>query len=87
MADYLLTNDESRIERKVGQLRAWLQANVGRTIADDALRGAVRVYPDYLEAALAAIHERPTGSVDAYLRDALGVDATLREQVGERLVS
>jgi protein-tyrosine phosphatase len=46
----------------------------------------VSANPAYLEAALAAI-EDAYGSVDAYLRDALGVDATLREQLGERLVT
>ena len=84
MADYLLTNDESRIDRKVGQLRAWLQVNTGQTVPDEALRAAVRVDPAYLEAALAAIRDAH-GSVDAYLSDRLGVDAGLRDRLRARL--
>lgn len=74
MADYLATN------------RLW-----GREIADsfampapikDALLGA---HAELLEAAFAAISAR-AGSLDAYLRDAICLDAAARARLGELLL-
>jgi protein tyrosine/serine phosphatase len=54
-------------------------------VADDALRVAVSVHPEYLETAFAAIKARH-GSLDAYLAEALGVDEALRARLHERLL-
>ena len=86
LADYLLTNDETRMERKMSFLGPWLQETIGRIPSDDALRVAVSVHPSYLEAALAVIAERH-GSVDGYLEEVLGVGPALREQVRERVLA
>lgn len=86
MADYLLTNDEARIRRKMDFLRGWLRDIAGQDVGDEALRVAVGVNPAYLEAAFAVIEEAH-GSTDNYLRDALGVDDALRERLHERLLS
>jgi protein tyrosine/serine phosphatase len=83
IADYLLTNDESRLARKIGFLGPWIEKQVGITASPEALRVAVSVNTDYLETAFAAIEERH-GSIDAYL-DVLGVDAPLRERLQARL--
>ncbi len=80
MADYLLTNDEARLDRKIAFLAPWLQEHIGRTPSEDALRVAASVDPSYLEAALAVISEHH-GSVDGYLENILGVDATLRARI------
>ena len=43
------------------------------------------VQPEYLETALAAIEERH-GSIDAYLEEALGIDAATRDRLRAELV-
>src|SRR3546814_17660015 len=70
--------------RKMGFLGPWLQQTTGQTVADDALRVAVGVHPEYLETAFGAIRERH-GSLDASLTDDLGVYAALRPRIHERL--
>ena len=45
MADYLLTNDESRMARKMGFLGPWLRDTVGKTVDEAALRVAVLGQP------------------------------------------
>lgn len=86
MADYLLTNDEDRMARKMAFLGPWLRDTVGKTVDDAALRVAVSVNPDYLETAFAVIREAH-GSLDGYLAEALGVDDTLRERLQARLLA
>jgi protein tyrosine/serine phosphatase len=85
MADYLLTNDESRMSRKMAFLGPWLEKQVGLTASDAALRMAVSVQPEYLDTAFAVI-EAAHGSIDVYLRDALGVDEGLRERIEARVL-
>jgi protein tyrosine/serine phosphatase len=85
LADYLLTNDESRMVRKISFLGPWLQELVGRTASPEALRVAVSVHPEYLKAAfdeMLAAH----GSVDGYLEAVLGVDGSLRERICDRIL-
>ncbi|MDB5449644.1 MAG: protein tyrosine/serine phosphatase [Phenylobacterium sp.] len=86
MADYLLTNDEARMTRKMTFLGGWLREVVGKTVSDDALRVAVSVNPAYLETALTVIRDAH-GSVDSYIRDRLGVDDPMREQICARLLA
>lgn len=86
MADYLLTNDESRMARKMAFLGPWLEKQVGITASDAALRVAVSVNADYLETAFEAIRDRHE-SLDAYLAQVLGVDDTLRERLHARLLA
>ena len=71
MADYLLTNDESRIGRKMDFLGPWLRDTAGKIVSDAALRVAVSVSPDYLMAAFDTIRQT-SGSLDAYLEQVLG---------------
>jgi protein tyrosine/serine phosphatase len=85
MADFLETNNEERMARKMSFLGPWLRETVGQTVSDDALRVAVGVHADYLNTALGVIRERH-GSIDAYLAEVLGVDETLRERLYERLL-
>jgi protein tyrosine/serine phosphatase len=86
MADYLLTNDESRLARKMSFLGPWLRDTVGKSVDEAALRVAVSVHPEYLETAFAVIREAH-GSLDGYLTDVLGVDAALRERLQARLLA
>src|SRR5690606_14989563 len=85
LADYLLTNDETRIGRRAQAFVAWTLENTERPIAEAAARTALSVFPEYLESALAAITES-CGSLDAYLEQVLGVDAALREKISARIL-
>jgi protein tyrosine/serine phosphatase len=85
MADFLETNNEERMARKMSFLGPWLRETVGQTVSDDALRVAVGVHADYLNTAFAAIKDRH-GSIDTYLAEALGVDEALRARLHERLL-
>ncbi|HEX7948219.1 MAG TPA: tyrosine-protein phosphatase [Phenylobacterium sp.] len=85
IADYLMTNDEGRIERKMENARAFVDRLLGRRPTDAALRAWVQVYPEFLDAAFDEIRGR-CGSVDVYLETVLGVDAAARERIHERVL-
>ena len=85
MADFLETNNEARIARKMSFLGPWLKENTGHVVSDEALRVAVCVHADYLNTAFGVIREQH-GSIDGYLTDVLGVDAGLRARIHERLL-
>jgi protein-tyrosine phosphatase len=85
MADYLLTNDEARIVRKMDFLGPWMERQAGVRVSQEAVRVAVSVHEDYLAAAFAVI-EAEHGSIDGYLTQALGVDAAMRERIKARLL-
>jgi len=86
MADYLLTNDESRIARKMAFLGPWLRDTAGQSVDEAGLRVAVSVNAAYLETAFDVIRQAH-GSLDRYLSDALGVDAALHERLEARLLA
>lgn len=80
VADYLLTNEESRITRRMASLGGFLEQNLGRRPSDEALRVGVSVAPEYLHIAFDRMAEE-CGSIDGYLTEVLGVDARLREKI------
>ncbi|MFL5295310.1 MAG: tyrosine-protein phosphatase [Phenylobacterium sp.] len=86
MADYLLTNDEARLARKMAFLGPWLRDTCGKVVDEAGLRVAVSVHPEYLQTAFAVIRETH-GSIDAYLEDVIGVDVGLRERLHARLLA
>lgn len=86
IADYLMTNDESRLERKVAHAGGFVEGLVGRRPSDEALKAWVQVYPEYLDAAFDEIRGR-CGSIDRYLEDVLGLDAALRDRLHARLLT
>jgi len=86
VADYLLTNDESRLARKIEVVTPWFEKAFGRRPSDDALRVLVSVQPEYLANAFAVMEARH-GSIDGYLEAVLGVDAAMRERIHERLLA
>jgi protein-tyrosine phosphatase len=86
VADYLLTNDPARIERRVKVMSEQLGEKLGQPVDEGALRLILAVDAGYLEAgfeAMAAAH----GSLDGYLEQALGVDADLREKIRSRILN
>jgi protein tyrosine/serine phosphatase len=86
IADYLLTNTAVDLEARAPGIAEQLKALTGRTASHDAVVAFMGVEADYLHAAIAAMTERH-GSVDGYLDRALGVDAALRDRIGERLAA
>jgi len=83
VADYLLTNDRDWTEIASHWAKD-IEARRGRAPTMDAMQTALSVDAGYLDAAFAAIMER-YGSIEAYLRDALGVDARHRNAIMRRL--
>ncbi len=83
--DFLLTNDPERLAARLPMIREVIQTNTGRIASDAALMTAMRVEAEYLSEAFAAMREAH-GSLDGYLDQALGVDATLRERLQARLL-
>ncbi len=84
IADYLLTNTAVDLDGLAPKVARQLKAMTGRDPSHDAVVAFLGVEPVYLETALAEIRARH-GSIDAYLEQALGVDARLRDRIGERL--
>jgi hypothetical protein len=61
------------------------EANYGRKVDEDFLRFIMAVEPAYLDSAFAAI-EAEHDDVDAYLGEALGVDAAMKAAIRARLL-
>ena len=85
MADFLLTNVAARLDERAPLVAQMMAEQTGRTPTLDAVRTAMGVEAAYLDQALRTIRARH-GSVDAYLENALGVDAEVRAGVETRLV-
>jgi protein tyrosine/serine phosphatase len=86
VADYLLTNDDERIARRLPMIRASIADASGRQPSDEALVVAMRVEAEYLERAFAAMRAAH-GSIDGYLDEALGLTPAIREQIHDRLLA
>ncbi len=83
--DYLLTNHPERLAARMPMIAKAMEEIAGRAPSEAVMRVALGVDVDYLNTALAAIDQR-YGGVDAYLENALGVDAALRSLVRDRLL-
>ena len=82
--DYLLTNTAGDPEARIASGATTIRAITGQ-LDDAVLRVLMGVEAEYLEAAGAAITGNH-GSLDAYLEEALGADAQLRERLRSALV-
>lgn len=85
LADFLLTNDIHRFERRAPQFAAMIEEMTGKRPSREAMITAMGVEARYLETAFAAIHERHR-TLDAYLEEVLGVDAARREAIAHRIL-
>ncbi len=85
VADYLLTNDAARIERRMPLFAQYVQDQTGRRPSEAFMRATMGVEALYLDTAFEAIKAR-YGSVDAYLEQALGVDAALKARIADHLL-
>ena len=79
LADYVLTNQAGNIEARIAAGAAQIRAHRG-DISDETIRTLMGVEPDYLETAFTHAAERH-GSIDAYLAEAIGVDAAFRDDL------
>jgi protein tyrosine/serine phosphatase len=86
VADYLLTNEPDRLEKRLPMIRQVILDATGRVADDWALMTAMRVEAEYLEEAFRAMREQ-AGSLDGYLDDVLGLDADLRGRLHDRLLT
>lgn len=86
VTDYLLTNDETRIARRIPFMMEFVAEHAGRAPTEAAVRTALSVHPEYLQAAFAVMREQ-CGSLDGYLEQALGVDRSMREAIAERILA
>jgi protein tyrosine/serine phosphatase len=84
--DYLLTNVAVDLDRRAPAIARQLEVMTGRSASHDAVVAFLGVEAVFLETALTEIAAR-FGSVDTYLQQALGVDAALRDRIGERLAA
>ena len=82
--DYLLTNTAVDLAGRAPGIARKLHEMTGRLASDDAVVAFLGVEAAYLEAAFAEVEVRH-GSLNAYLRDALGVDTARRGRIVERL--
>jgi protein-tyrosine phosphatase len=85
LADYLLTNEAIGMEKRIPLMMQAIDEGVGRKPTAAAARVAMGVEAAYLDAALSAT-KAGHGSIDGYLKDALGIDSTLRAKVEARLL-
>jgi protein-tyrosine phosphatase len=82
LAEYLLTNDNSRIAERMPDLIAFVAALAGKTPDARTLHALTHVQPELLAAAFQSIAARH-GSLDSYLTQALGVDDRTRDAIAE----
>jgi protein-tyrosine phosphatase len=86
VADYLLTNNEARLSRRVAELANRIEERNGRRPDEGALRAVMSVDADYLDAAFDVMTER-FGGLDGYLEQVLGVDPVMRKRISERILA
>jgi protein-tyrosine phosphatase len=83
--DYLLTNHPERLAARMPMIAKAMEEIAGREPSEAVMRIALGVEAGYLRTAFSAIESR-YGSLDAYLEQALGVDAEQRAALRERLL-
>lgn len=83
--DYLLTNDLSRIEKRLPEIARLFAEAQGRAAPQHILRMILGVKAAYLDSAFASI-DRQDGSIDSYLQNKLKVTPAMRDAIKTRLI-
>jgi protein tyrosine/serine phosphatase len=83
--DFLLTNVAAAQATHAARVGALITRHTGRAPSDEALRVAMGVNAEDLQAAFQVMEAR-CGSLDGYLEGVLGVDAPRREAIAARLL-
>jgi protein tyrosine/serine phosphatase len=84
VADYMLTNDPERFEAFGAVWAEGIRAERGFGPTMETMRMVMGVEPAYLERSLGVIEEH-SGSIDRYICDVLGVDASKRAAIEKKL--
>jgi protein-tyrosine phosphatase len=84
-ADYVFTNAAVDIEARLPRIQERMEERLARKLDRASLRPMLGVSADYLRETLDAIEAR-NGGVERYLEDVLGVGATQRAGLRERLL-
>jgi protein tyrosine/serine phosphatase len=84
--DYLLTNTVGDTGARIAALRDDLEWHFGAGLSDAAVNVVASVEPEFLQKAFDSIIARH-GSIDEYLEKVLGVTASMKESLVERLVT
>ncbi len=79
MADYLLTNTAGNVEARIASGMGTVGA-IYKGITEEGARAIMGVEEEYLNTAYRVIDER-YGSFDAYLAEAIGIDAAARDRL------
>lgn len=83
MADYMMTLDAVDIEKIIGPAAAMFSKRYGRDINAEAIWPMFGVVPEFLDAALDGMMDQ-TGSVDAYVKDQIGLSQGELERIRAR---
>lgn len=85
LADFLLTNDEARLQRKMRSNGDFVERMTGRRPSEEALRVSAQVFPEFLDAAFDEIRGR-CGSIETYMATVLGLDVATRGRIHDRVL-
>ena len=84
-ADYDLTNIAAKVEERLPEAQAYFNDYLGKTYAKEVYRPFVGVDVEFLETAIGAINSE-AGSIDTYLKEALGVTQDMKDAMRARLI-
>ena len=84
VADYLLSGRYFPIERELARVQRKYSGHSGRALDVDMMMPMMQARREYIEAALATIRE-DYGTLEHFLEQALGVGASARRELRERL--
>jgi protein-tyrosine phosphatase len=84
--DYLLTNEDPAMDRRVRSVARYVANATGRELDDATILAGLRVEAEFLELALGEISRRAS-SIDAYLEEILGVTPGKRQAILERILA
>lgn len=86
LAEFLLTNAAPTLDVLRAQSLPGIEARLGRTLDEGAVRALLEVHADYL-AAFRAVGEDDHGSLDGFIERALGVDDAMRRRLRAKFVA
>ncbi|EDL48125.1 tyrosine-protein phosphatase [Erythrobacter sp. SD-21] len=86
MAEFLRTNEAPTLEVLAAQSVPGIEARLGRTLDEDAIRALLEVDEAYLHTFWKEVADEH-GSLDSYIANALGVDELLKDRLRARYLT
>ena len=86
MAEFLRTNEAPTFEVLAAQSMPGIEARLGRTLDEEAVKALLEVHEDYLHTFWSEVEE-DHGSLDSWLENALGVDELLKDALRARYLA